>query len=92
MTDNEERYLDATYPGGMSGLLERLRDLDPTFVAVGGSARDAWDHHWLQDDYRRIGNEGVRIGWHWYVNPSAGHDALVRARTAHDRVIAAYER
>jgi hypothetical protein len=92
MTDNQERYLDATYPGGMPGFLGTLRRLDPTFVAVGRSARDDWAHRWLRDDYWRLSNHGAPVGWHWYVNRSAGHHALVRAQTVHNQVMAAYGR
>src|SRR5262249_50191858 len=34
MSDNEQRYLDGTYPGGLRGFLQTLIDLRPTFVVV----------------------------------------------------------
>ena len=87
MTRNEQRYLDATYPMGMPGFLHTLMDLRPTFVVVGRSSRNRWPDPWLEQDYRRVGGGA---GWAWYLNRSAGHDALMRARIAHDEVMAAY--
>jgi len=88
MSDTQERYLDATYPGGMPGFLDHvLVELEPTFVVVGGSYNELFPAHQLDTDYWRIGT-GSR--WTWYLNRSAGRDALRRAKAAHDRVTAAY--
>lgn len=87
MSLNQERYLDATYPGGMAGFRRSLSDLDPTFVVVGESARVRWARPWLRADYRFVGATGA---WRWYLNRSAGPTALMRARIAHDEVMTAY--
>jgi len=89
MNQAQKRYLDATYPGGMSGFLETLAELRPTFVVVGQAYRDPWPDAWLNDDYRRVGGGA---GFVWYLSRSAGQDALARARIAHDTAMAAYGR
>ncbi len=87
MTGNQERYLDATYPGGMAGFQRTLVDLHPTFVVVGRASRVAWARSWLDTDYWRVGGND---GWWWYLARSTGSDALLRARMAHEAVMAAY--
>jgi hypothetical protein len=56
-------------------------------VVVGGSYNELFPAHQLDTDYWRIGT-GSR--WTWYLNRSAGREALRRAKAAHDRVTAAY--
>jgi len=85
MTRTQERYLAATYPGGMTGFLRTLEDARPTFVAVGVSAHASWADAWLRTDYWRVGGND---GWRWYLARSAGADAQFRARVAHDEVMA----
>ncbi len=87
MSKTQQRYLEATYPGGMAGLLQTLEDAHPTFVVVGVSAHAGWAADWLRTDYRRVGGND---GWRWYLARSAGADAQFRARVAHDEVMAAY--
>jgi hypothetical protein len=88
MSETQQRYLDATYPGGMPGFLDHvLVGLQPTFVVVGSSFRSLWHVPWLDTDYWKIGSGSH---WTWYLNRSAGRAALLRARSAHDRVMAAY--
>jgi hypothetical protein len=88
MTDTQQRYLEATYPGGLEGFFEHvLVGLQPTFVVVGSSFRPLSPVPWLDTDYWRIGT-GAR--WTWYLNRSAGRPALHRARSAHRRAMAAY--
>jgi hypothetical protein len=88
MSDTQERYLDATYPGGMPGFLQHvLVDLEPTFVVVGGSYNTLWPVPQLGTDYWKVGT-GAR--WTWYLNRSAGRAALHRARSAHERAMAAH--
>jgi hypothetical protein len=89
MTTPQERYLDATYPGGMAGFRRTLQDLRPTFLVVGRSFRETWANGWLRDDFRRVGGG---VGWTWYLNRSAGRDAWLRAHVVHDEVKAAYGR
>jgi hypothetical protein len=84
---NQERYLEGTYPGGLRGFLDTLVAARPTFVVVGRSFREEWPNPWLRADYRRVGGGA---GWTWYLSRAAGHDALVRARLAHDDVMAAF--
>jgi hypothetical protein len=84
MSEPQQRYLDATYPGGMPGFLEHvLVGLRPTFVVVGTSFRSRWSVARLDNDYWRVGT-----GPHWTgnLNKPAGRAALLRARNAHDRV------
>jgi hypothetical protein len=87
MSLSQERYLDATYPGGMRGFLGTLEELHPTFVAVGRRVHAEFARDWLATDYWRVGGND---SWKWYLARSAGRDALVRARFAHDEVMAAY--
>jgi len=88
MSDTQEGYLDATYPGGMPGFLRHvLVDLEPTFVVVGGSYNTLWPVPQLDADYWKI---GTGTGWTWYLNRTAGRAALHRARSAHARVMAAH--
>lgn len=88
MSDTQQRYLDATYPGGMPGFLEHvLVGLQPTFVVVGASFRSRWPTSRLDNDYWRV---GAASHWTWYLNKAAGRAALLRARNAHDRVMAGY--
>jgi hypothetical protein len=87
MSRTQERYLEATYPGGMGGFLETLANAHPTFVAVGRTSQTGFARAWLRTDYRRVGGND---GWQWYLARSAGRDALIRARFAHDEVMAAY--
>jgi hypothetical protein len=89
MSRTQQRYLAATYPGGMAGLLRTLEDAHPTFVAVGVSAHTSWADAWLRADYWRVGGND---GWRWYLARSAGADAQFRARVAHDEVMASYGR
>jgi hypothetical protein len=84
-----DRYLDATYPGGKSGLLGHLERLHPTFVAVGWKVPGTLAGRWLREDYWRVGDNG---SWTWYLAQSAGPDALIRARLAHEEVMAAYRK
>jgi len=84
-----ERYLDGTYPGGMRGVLRSLRAKRPTFVAVGSTFRGHWPYPWLTRDYVRIGGGTT---WHWYIRASVGPAAVLRARVAHERALAAYGR
>lgn len=89
MSDTQQRYLDATYPGGMRGFLEHvLVGLQPTFVVVGESFRSRWPTSQLDSDYWRV---GIGSHWTWYLNKAAGRAALLRARNAHARVMAAYD-
>jgi hypothetical protein len=87
MTKTQLRYLDATYPGGVPGFLRSLVDADPTFVAVGVSARAGWAREWLHTDYWVVGGNDH---WQWYLNRSAGRAALLRAQIAHEDVMTAY--
>jgi hypothetical protein len=89
MSKTQDRYLEATYPGGLTGFLDTLSDLHPTFVAVGSSAYIGWARGWLRTDYWRVGGNNR---WEWYLSRSAGPDALMRARIAHAEVMAAYDR
>jgi hypothetical protein len=84
-----ERYLAGTYPGGMPGFMARLRDLRPTFVVVGSTFKGYWPYPWLQREYRRIGGGA---SFTWYLRRSAGHDALIRARIAHDEALTPFGR
>jgi len=89
MSETQQRYLDATYPGGMTGFLEHvLVGLQPTFVVVGGSFRSRWSTSRLDNDYWRV---GTGSNWTWYLSKSAGREALLRARSARDRVMAAHD-
>jgi hypothetical protein len=85
MNKPQREYLGATYPGGMQGFLESLRRERPTFVVIGQSFHSGWPYPWIHADYRRVGDGA---GWTWYLNRSAGHDALIRARIAHAEVMA----
>jgi len=87
MITTQERYLDATYPGGMDGFLATLIAARPTFVVVGHSFLESWPNRWLERDFRRVGGGA---GWVWYLSRSAGHEALIRARIAHEEVMAAH--
>ena len=89
ITATQERYLAATYPGGLAGFVGYLDRVDPTFVVVGDSVAPEWAKPWLTADYWSVGHNN---GFRWYVNRSAGRDALLRAREAHDQVMAAYDR
>jgi hypothetical protein len=62
MSRTQERYLAATYPGGMTGFLRTLEDAHPTFVAVGVSAHASWADAWLRSDYWRIGGNDGCVG------------------------------
>jgi hypothetical protein len=84
-----ERYLAGTYPGGMPGFMATLRDLRPTFVVVGSTFHGYWPYPWLQRGYSRIGGGAT---FTWYLRRSAGHDALIRARIAHDEALEAFGR
>jgi hypothetical protein len=85
----QDRYLSATYPGGLPGFLQTLEDLHPTFVVVSQGLRETWPDQWLADDYRRVGGGA---GFVWWLSRSAGPDALAAARFAHDQVMTAYGR
>jgi hypothetical protein len=88
MSDTQQRYLEATYPGGAKGFFEHvLVGLRPTFVVVATSFDPVVPVPWLRQDYWRIGT-GAR--WTWYLNRSAGRPALHRARRAHHRMVTAY--
>jgi len=84
-----ERYLAGTYPGGMPGFMAGLRDLRPTFVVVGSTFHGYWPYPWLQREYRRVGGGA---SFTWYLRRSAGHDALIRARIAHDEALTPFGR
>jgi hypothetical protein len=89
MTTSQQRYLEATYPGGIRGFLASLEELRPTFVVLGRSFAEDWPAQWLETDYRRVGGGA---GWTWYLSRSAGQHALLRARIAHAEVMAAHGR
>ena len=89
LNHSQDRYLSATYPGGLPGLVQTLEDLHPTFVVVSQGFRETWPVAWLTEDYRRVGGGA---GFVWYLSRSAGPDALANARFAHDEVMTAYGR
>jgi len=89
MNQAQDRYLSATYPGGLPGFLQTLEDLHPTFVVVSQGLRETWPDQWLADDYRRVGGGA---GFVWWLSRSAGPDALAAARFAHDQVMTAFGR
>ncbi len=89
MNEAQDRYLTATYPDGLPGLLQTLEDLHPTFVVVSQGFLETWPQQWLADDYRRVGGGA---GFVWWLSRSAGPDALADARFAHDEVMTAYGR
>lgn len=82
-----QRYLDATYPGGMQGLLSFLERTHPTVVVVGSSFRGLWPYGWLTRDYVRI---GAGVGISWYLSRSVGAQAIARARLAHHHALLPY--
>jgi hypothetical protein len=88
-SDPMRSYLKATYPGGLGGVLAALRRSDPTFVAVGSQFHGTFARGWLARDYVKVGGGDT---WTWYLRRTAGTQALLRARTAHQEVMAAYGR
>jgi hypothetical protein len=78
------KYLDDKYPGGVAGYRRRMVDLRPTFIALG--VRGAWERPLLQY-YRPIGDG---TDWTWYISRSVGHQAIVRARLAHEHAMAGW--
>jgi hypothetical protein len=78
------KYLDAEYPGGVAGYRRRMVALRPTFIALG--VRGAWERPLLQY-YRKI---GAGTDWTWYISRSVGHQAILKARRAHDRAMSGW--
>ena len=88
-SDTMRRYLKAKYVGGLGGVLAALRRSDPTFVVVGSQFHGTFAQGWLARDYAKVGGGDT---WTWYLRRTAGTQALLRARTAHQEVMAAYGR
>lgn len=78
-TPSQDAFLRHRLAGGLKGYAARVRALQPTFVVVGGSYRGTWADAMLAQDYWRVGHG---TSWTWYLNRSAGPDALLAARQA----------
>jgi hypothetical protein len=77
-------YIDHEVPGGLVTLRERLQAAPPTFIVRSTSETGRWPNLLLHQDYWDVGS-GMK--WTWYLNKSAGVDALLRARAANARVM-----
>ncbi len=71
-------YVDASYPGGLSGFVDKMRGDQPDLVML-GPPRPLWISEFIKSDYRRIGRAP---GWSWYARRSLGHAELSRLRAA----------
>jgi hypothetical protein len=78
-------YIDHEVPGGLITLREQLQAAPPTFIVKSASKTGAWSHPLLHQDYWYVGRG---MEWTWYLNKSAGVDALLRARVANATVMA----
>lgn len=78
-------YLDHEIPGGLVTLREQLVAAPPTFVVVGFKKTGRWADPLLREDYWFVGRTA---SWAWYLNRSAGVDALLRAREANATAMA----
>jgi hypothetical protein len=78
-TPSQDAFLQHRLAGGLRRYAARVRALQPTFVVVGGSYRGNWADAMLAQDYWRVGHG---TSWTWYLNRSAGPDALLAARQA----------
>jgi hypothetical protein len=74
-----ERYVDATWPGGLAGYAGTVRDEATTLVAVGRGARYPWLMPTLLGDYVPF---GTSPGWYWYVRDDVDPATLVALRAA----------
>ena len=68
-----EEYVDDTWPGGLAGYADTIRDEAPTVVAVGPGARYDWLLHGLGDDYTEV---GTSPGWYWFARDDLGQETL----------------
>ena len=75
-TNGLYRYVEDTWPGGLSGFTEWILEQRPTVVVVGDSTVSRWDRD-LQSEYARV---GCSAGWKWYVDRSLGARTLAELR------------
>jgi hypothetical protein len=73
-----ENYVDDTWPGGLPGFAEDVRQDRPTLIAV-GTLRPTWLLPVLDEDYWKV---STTPGWTWYVHESVG-------RRTYERLLAA---
>ena len=74
-----ERYVDATYPGGLKGYLAMIERMDPTYIAVTPRWRPSWFVPWLEEHYVRIGDvRRIR----WWVSKSVDPATIEEIRAA----------
>ena len=74
-----EEYVDDTWPGGLAGYAETVREEGATVVAVGRGARYPWLMPTLLEDYTAF---GTSPGWYWYVRDDVGASTLEALRSA----------
>ena len=68
-----EDYVDATWPGGLEGFADGIREDAPTLLAR-GTTNPAWLQPVLEDYW-----EVTTVpGWTWYVHRSVGREAYQR--------------
>jgi hypothetical protein len=74
-----EEYVDDTWPGGLQGYADTVREQDPTLVAVGRGARYPWLMPTLLDGYTGF---GTSPGWYWYVSDDVDEGTREALRAA----------
>jgi len=70
-------YVDDTWPGGLDGLAEQIREEEPTFVTVDHPDWYDFAAPVLDDDYEELGTTYLMT---WYVDRSVGEEELARLR------------
>ena len=65
-----EDFVDATWPGGLDGFAEDIKEDSPTLIAL-GTLDPTWLRPVLDEDYWKVSSTP---GWTWYVNKSVGRD------------------
>jgi hypothetical protein len=74
-----ELYVDDTWPGGLDGYADTVRDEATTLVAVGRGAKYPWLLPVLDEDYVEF---GTSPGWTWYVRDDVSDDVLAELSAA----------
>lgn len=70
-------YVDDTWPGGVEGLADDIREDPPTLITVDGLEYYHFLRPVLSDEYELVGTTYLMT---WYVDRSVGEDELARLR------------
>ena len=71
------KYVDDTWPGGLSGLGDWIGRERPTFITFNHNHVPKWMRRTINDHYVRAGSAPK---WIWYVDRSVGHSLAKKFR------------